>query len=222
VQSIRVVIAEDSLLVRAGIEALLRIEDHINVVGVCAHYDELMREVDRRHPDVVVTDIRMPPTSTDEGVRAAVALRVTHPKIGVVLLSQFLDSTYLLALVAQGSARRAYLLKERLATSGELVTAVRTVAAGGSFIDPTVVESLVNMEAHRTFSPLSRLTPRELETLREIAGGKSNQAIAAAFRVSERAIEKHIGAIFTKLDLQEDPDANRRVKAVLMFLNQPR
>jgi DNA-binding NarL/FixJ family response regulator len=219
-QLIRVVIAEDSLLVRAGVEALLRSEPDFDVVAMCSHYDDLVAAVDRYRPDVVVTDIRMPPTSTDEGVRAATSFRSSHPDVGVVLLSQFLDSTYLLTLVADGSQRRAYLLKEQLATSGELAAATRTVAGGGSFIDPLVIESLVTRETRSDTSPLNRLTPRETQTLRELANGKSNQAIAAGFHVSERAIEKHIGAIFTKLELPDDRDVNRRVKAVLMFLNQ--
>jgi DNA-binding NarL/FixJ family response regulator len=218
---IRIVIAEDSLLMRAGVNALLDAEDDLEVVDLCAYYDDLIRAVDRQRPDVVVTDIRMPPTSTDEGVRAATALRTTHPEVGVVLLSQFLDSAYLLALVAEGRGRRAYLLKEQVAGPGELTAAVRIVAGGGSFIDPLVVDSLVDTESRRDRSPLNRLTARELETLRELANGKSNQAIAAGFNVSERAVEKHVGAIFTKLDLPDDRDTNRRVKAVLMFLNQP-
>jgi DNA-binding NarL/FixJ family response regulator len=215
-----VVIAEDSLLVRAGIEALLRTEDGVEVVGVHTGYEALMAHVDRDQPDVVVTDIRMPPTSTDEGIRAAAALRRTHPNVGVVVLSQFLDPTYLLRLVADGSSRRGYLLKEQVSEPGQLVTAVLTIAAGGSFIDPVVVESLLSAEVRHAGTPLKRLTPRERETLAEVAEGKSNLAIAAGFYVSERAIEKHINAIFGKLDLLDDRDANRRVKAVLMFLSQ--
>jgi DNA-binding NarL/FixJ family response regulator len=219
---VRVVIAEDSLLVRAGVEALLGTEDGVDVVAVCSDYEQLMAQVDHDPPDVVVTDIRMPPTSTDEGIRAAVALRRTHPEVGVVVLSQFLDPTYLLGLIAEGSNRRGYLLKERVAVSGELASAVQTVAAGGSFIDPLVVDSLVSAEARAVGTPLQRLTPRERETLAAVATAQSNIAIAARFSVTERAVEKHINSIFLKLDLHGDRDTNRRVKAVLMFLSQER
>jgi DNA-binding NarL/FixJ family response regulator len=171
-------------------------------------------------PDVVVTDIRMPPTFTDEGIRAATRLRRTHPRIGVVVLSQFVDPTYLSALVADGSNGRGYLLKERISTPGELSGAIREVAAGGSFIDPLVVAALVKAGMRGDRSPMRRLTTRELETLTEMASGKSNGAIAAGFVVTERAVEKHINSIFTKLNLMNDSDSNRRVKAVLMFLGQ--
>jgi DNA-binding NarL/FixJ family response regulator len=217
---VRVVIAEDNLLVRAGVEALLGIEDDIQVVGVYSSYETLMSHVDRDAPDVIVTDIRMPPTSTDEGIRAATELRRSHPELGVVVLSQFRDPTYLLRLVAEGSGRRGYLLKERVSAPGQLASAVKTVAAGGSFIDPVVVESLVSAQVRSAGTPLQRLTQRERETLAEVASGKSNLAIATTFSVSERAVEKHINAIFGKLDLLDDRDSNRRVKAVLMFLSE--
>jgi DNA-binding NarL/FixJ family response regulator len=222
VAPVRVVIAEDSLLVRAGVQALLATEERMEVTGVCSDYDGLIAQVARDPPDVVVTDIRMPPTSTDEGIRAAAALRRTHPRVGVVVLSQFLDPTYLLGLIAEGSSWRGYLLKERVAAPGELVSAVQTVAAGGSFIDPLVVDSLVSAKARAAGTPLQRLTPRERETLAAVATGKSNFAIAASFSVSERAVEKHINSIFMKLDLLGDRDTNRRVKAVLLFLSQGR
>jgi DNA-binding NarL/FixJ family response regulator len=220
VASVRVVIAEDNLLVRVGVEGLLATEDGVEIVGVCSDYDGLIAQVGHDAPDVVVTDIRMPPTSTDEGIRAAAVLRRTHPDVGVVVLSQFLDAAYLLGLIAEGSSRRGYLLKERVATPGELVSAVHTVAAGGSFIDPLVVDSLVSAEARSQNTPLQRLTPRERETLAAVATGKSNLAIASRFSVSERAVEKHINSIFLKLDLLGDRDTNRRVKAVLLFLSQ--
>jgi DNA-binding NarL/FixJ family response regulator len=220
VRSVRVVIAEDSLLMRAGVEALLGTEDGVDVAGVCSNYEQLMAQVDHDPPDVVVTDIRMPPTSTDEGIRAAVALRRTNPEVGVVVLSQFLDPSYLLRLIAEGSSRRGYLLKERVAAPGELASAVHTVAAGGSFIDPLVVDSLVSASVRAEGTPLQRLTPRERETLAAVATGKSNLAIASRFSVSERAVEKHINSIFLKLDLLGDRDTNRRVKAVVMFLSQ--
>jgi DNA-binding NarL/FixJ family response regulator len=161
----------------------------------------------------------MPPTSTDEGIRAAAELRRAQPEVAVVVLSQYLDPSYLLALIAEGSNRRGYLLKERVASVGELASAVRTVAAGGSFIDPAVVDALVAAKVRHDRTPLKRLTRRELETLGEVAAGKSNRAIAASLGVSDRAVEKHINSIFLKLDLLDDQDTNRRVKAVLMFLH---
>ncbi|MEV0618997.1 response regulator transcription factor [Nonomuraea sp. NPDC050404] len=217
--SFRIVIAEDNLLVRAGIQALVATEAGVEVVGVCGGYDGLMSCVDQEKPDVVVTDIRMPPTMTDEGIRAATALRATHPEVAVLVLSQFLDPSYLLALIEQGSSRRGYLLKERIAQPGELISAVRTVASGGSFIDAVVVDSLVTSKSRDDSGPLRDLTPRERETLAEVAAGRSNSAIAGAFNVSERAVEKYINSIFFKLGLRGDRDTNRRVKAVLMFLD---
>jgi DNA-binding NarL/FixJ family response regulator len=219
VPPLRVLIAEDNVLVRAGVEALLGAEPDIAVVATCTHYDELVTTAVRLVPDVVVTDIRMPPRFGDEGVRAARHLRECVPTVGVVLLSQFLDPTYLLALIEPSSERRGYLLKERIASSGELATAVRTVATGGSYIDPLAVDTLVTAR-RRPESALATLTVRELETLAELANGRSNAAIAARFRISERAVEKHVGAIFTKLDLVEDGASNRRVKAVLLYLSR--
>ncbi len=219
VSPVRVVIAEDNLLVRAGVEALLATENDMVVTGVVSRYEDLLAQVGSDEPDVVVTDIRMPPTSTDEGIRAAATLRRSHPDVGVVVLSQFLDPGYLLTLIEEGSSRRGYLLKERLASTGQLTSAIRTVAEGGSFIDPVVVDSLVTAKAHGRGTPLDRLTPRETETLAEVAAGRSNSAIAAGFGVTERAVEKHINSIFAKLDLLADPQSNRRVCAVLMFLS---
>ncbi len=219
VSPVRVVIAEDNLLVRAGVEALLATENDMVVTGVVSRYEDLLAQVGSDEPDVVVTDIRMPPTSTDEGIRAAATLRRSHPDVGVVVLSQFLDPGYLLTLIEEGSSRRGYLLKERLASTGQLTSAIRTVAEGGSFIDPVVVDSLVTAKAHGRGTPLDRLTPRETETLAEVAAGRSNSAIAAGFGVTERAVEKHINSIFAKLDLLADPHSNRRVCAVLMFLS---
>ncbi|MEV4177432.1 response regulator transcription factor [Nonomuraea sp. NPDC049709] len=219
--SLRMVIAEDNLLVRTGIQALVATETDVEVVGACSGYDALMTCVDEEKPDVVVSDIRMPPTMSDEGIRAASALRDTHPEVAVLVLSQFLDPSYLLTLIAQGSSRRGYLLKERIAAPGELISAIRTVASGGSFIDPVVVESLVSAKARNDAGPLRQLTPRERQTLAEVAAGRSNLAIASAFNVSERAVEKYINSIFLKLGLRGDRDTNRRVKAVLMFLDSP-
>jgi DNA-binding NarL/FixJ family response regulator len=171
-------------------------------------------------PDVVVTDIRMPPTGTDEGIQVAQSIRTSHPGIGVVVLSQYSTPSYAVALLEGGSAGRAYLLKDRVARADELVAAIRAVAAGGSVIDPKVVEEVVNARAASAASPLERLTPREREILGEIAQGKSNGAIAATLMLSERAVEKHINSILSKLQLSDEPDVNRRVKAVLVYLAQ--
>jgi DNA-binding NarL/FixJ family response regulator len=215
--AIRLVLAEDSYLVREGIRTLLDLEDDIELVGVADDYDTLLTTVDSRKPDVVLTDIRMPPTGTDEGVRAAERLRDSHPETGVIVLSHYLEPDYALALLEKGAQRRGYLLKERVSDVDQLCAAVREVARGGSVIDTRVVEALV---ANRTAapSPLARLTPRELETLSEMATGKSNQAICQAMVLSDRAVEKHINAVFSKLGLSLEREVHRRVKAVLMFL----
>ena len=216
---IRVVLAEDNALLREGISRLVDEQDDIELVGVAADLPELLELVDEVHPDVVVTDIRMPPTGTDEGIQAASWLRTHHGSVGVVVLSQYTTPAYALALLEDGSAGRAYLLKERVAGADELAHAVRVVAGGGSVIDPLVVDELVQARASRRASDLSWLTPRETEILGEMAQGKSNVAIAGALGVSERAVEKHSNAIFSKLGLTEEKDANRRVKAVLVFLS---
>jgi DNA-binding NarL/FixJ family response regulator len=167
----------------------------------------------------VVSDIRMPPTGTDEGIQVAAQLRQERPDVGVVLLSQHADAAYALRLLEGGSGGRAYLLKERVGDVGELTSAVRQVAEGGSVIDATVVEQLVAANRGQRQTPLSTLTPRELEVLEEMAQGKSNAAIAASLVLSERAIEKHTNSIFSKLGLTEERDLNRRVKAVLVYLH---
>jgi DNA-binding NarL/FixJ family response regulator len=214
--ALRVIIAEDSVLVRAGIASVL--EDSPFVVSaLCGSYDELLDAVATDPPNLVVTDIRMPPTSTDEGIRAAEALQETHPHIGVVVLSQYSGTEYLLRLVDKGSAGRGYLLKDRICQPGELADALSIVASGGSYIDPTVVDALV-LRQRPNNSVFDRLTPREREVLAEIAKGKSNAAIAATLFVSDRAVEKHINSLFVKLDLWEDPTRNRRVNAALLFL----
>jgi DNA-binding NarL/FixJ family response regulator len=174
--------------------------------------------VDEEPPDVVVTDIRMPPSGTDEGIRAANAVRERHPGVGVVVLSQYANPDYALALLEGGSARRAYLLKERVGDVEELLGAIREVARGGSVVDPKVVDALVTATSRAVKSDLDRLTPREGEILGEMATGKSNAAIAASLVLSERAVEKHTNSIFSKLGLTEEPDVNRRVKAVLLYL----
>jgi len=218
--TIRVVVADDSYLLREAVSRLVEGEDDLEVVGTCANRDELLAMVAEAEPDVVVTDIRMPPTGTDEGIQVAQSIRTSHPGIGVVVLSQYSTPSYAVALLEGGSAGRAYLLKDRVARADELVAAIRAVAARGSVIDPKVVEEVVNARAASAASPLERLTPREREILGEIAQGKSNGVIAATLMLSERAVEKHINSILSKLQLSDEPDVNRRVKAVLVYLAQ--
>jgi DNA-binding NarL/FixJ family response regulator len=219
--SLRVVVAEDSLLVREGIVSVLGRQEDLEVVAVCADLPELLSAVGQFAPDVVVTDVRMPPDLDDEGIRAATQLRTTDPTVAVVVLSQYVDPGYATALLADGSAGRAYLLKERISQPGQLANAIRTVAAHGSVIDPAVVDALVAASARHRLSPVATLSPREREVLDQVAQGKSNAAIGGALHLSERAVEKHINALFTKLDLGQAPDVNRRVKAVLMYLSDP-
>jgi DNA-binding NarL/FixJ family response regulator len=214
---IRVVLAEDNALLREGISRLIEADKDLELAGVAADLPGLLELIAEQHPDVVVTDIRMPPTGTDEGIRAASWLRENQRKVGVVVLSQYTTPSYALALLEEGSAGRAYLLKERVAGADELSRTIRTVHSGGSVIDPLVVEELVRARHPR--SELEWLTPRESEILGEMAQGKSNGAIAKTLHVSERAVEKHSNAIFAKLGLSEEHDLNRRVKAVLMYLN---
>jgi len=216
--SLRIAVGEDNLLVREGLTRLVSSAPDLEVVASCADYDELMAAVEREHLDVVLTDIRMPPTWTDEGVRLANGLRESHPAVGVVVLSQYADPAYVLALFELGSDRRAYLLKERLRDRAALVSAIRSVAASGSAVDPKVVEVLVSARLRDANSPLSELTSREREVLAEIAAGKSNTAIADSLFLTKRAVEKHINSIFLKFNLGTDADVSRRVKATLMFL----
>jgi DNA-binding NarL/FixJ family response regulator len=215
---LRVVVAEDSLLMREGVRRVLELQADVRVVALCASLPELLRAVDEHRPDVVVTDVRMPPTSTDEGIQAANALHASHPGTGVVVLSQYADPGYALSLLAAGSNGRSYLLKERVSDADQLVRAVHATAAGGSVIDPRVVDTLVAARTAVRASRLRGLTPREREVLAEIAQGKSNAAVAAALRLTERAVEKHINALFGKLGLTDEPDVNRRVRAVLLYL----
>jgi DNA-binding NarL/FixJ family response regulator len=215
---IRLVVAEDSLLVREGIVKLLGAYADIEIDELCVDLPELLTAVNRSAPHVVLTDIRMPPTGTDEGIRAATELRERHPTIGVVVLSQYVEPAYALALFDGGSQGRAYLLKERLSEGSQLISAIREVAAGGSVVDPKVVEALVEARGRASSSPLQHLTPRELEVLSEIAQGKNNAAVANSLVLSERAVEKHINSLFSKLGLSEEPTVHRRVKAVLLYL----
>ena len=210
--------AEDNTLLREGLSRLIEADSELTLTGVATDLPELLALISENVPDVVVTDIRMPPTGTDEGIQAAAWLREHHPEVGVVVLSQYTAPAYAMALLEEGSAGRAYLLKERVAGANELSRAIQTVASGGSVIDPLVVDELVRARTKRPKSDLEWLTPRESEILGEMAEGKSNGAIAKSLGVSERAVEKHSNAIFSKLGLSEEHDLNRRVKAVLVFL----
>jgi len=217
-RAIRVVLAEDNTLLREGLSRLIEGDGDLELAGVATDLPELLALITASVPDVVVTDIRMPPTGTDEGIQAAAWLRQHHPSVGVVVLSQYTAPAYAMALLEEGSAGRAYLLKERVAGANELSRAIQTVASGGSVIDPLVVDELVRARTKRPKSDLEWLTPREAEILGEMAEGKSNSAIAKSLGVSERAVEKHSNAIFSKLGLSEEHDLNRRVKAVLVYL----
>jgi DNA-binding NarL/FixJ family response regulator len=216
----RVVLGEDSLLVRTGVNQLLDVDPEIDVVAAVGDLDSLRDVCERLQPDVVVTDIRMPPTNTDEGIRLAAELRNRQPQVGVVVLSQYADPIYALALLEGGSARRAYLLKERLHNRAELTAAIQAVAAGGSLIDSKIVDALVTARSQTARSPLNELTSREREVLAEIARGKSNMAIADSLFLTKRAVEKHINAIFLKLGLANAEDVSKRVTAALMLLSE--
>jgi DNA-binding NarL/FixJ family response regulator len=220
--ALRVVLAEDHYLVREGLRSLLETQPDLEIVGTCGELDELLQTVEAERPDVVITDIRMPPTGVDEGIRAAEQLRTTHPGIGVVVLSQYSHPAYALKLLESGSEGRAYLLKERVDHLEQLVGAIRTVAAGGSVIDPKVVESLVAERGRKEESPLQELTPREHDVLREMAGGKNNAAIAASLFLTERSVEKVIHSIFLKLALGYEQSVHKRVKAVILYLSEGR
>jgi DNA-binding NarL/FixJ family response regulator len=215
---IRLVLAEDHYLVREGVRRLLETQPDLEVAGVCGDLGSLLALVDAERPDVVVTDIRMPPGGADEGVQAAERLRETNPDVGVVVLSQYANPSYALALLKGGSARRAYLLKERVEDLGQLVGAIRAVAEGGSAIDPKVVEALVAENARGEQSPLNQLTPRERDVLREMAEGKNNAAIAHALFLTERSVEKVIHSIFLKLGLTWETTVHKRVTAVILYL----
>jgi DNA-binding NarL/FixJ family response regulator len=226
---IRVVVADDNYLIREGVRRLLELQPDLETVAVCGDLDSLLAAVARENPDVVVTDIRMPPTGLDEGIQAAQLLRESHPSTGVVVLSQHADPTYAIELFEQGTAGRGYLLKERVDDIEQLVGAIRTVAAGGSVVDPAIVDTLVSarlrpgsspLDDLTGSSPLDELTPRERDVLREIAEGKSNAAVAATLFITERAVEKVSHSIFSKLDLSFEDNVNRRVKAVLLYLSE--
>jgi DNA-binding NarL/FixJ family response regulator len=212
------VLAEDNYLVREGVRRLLESASEVQLAAVCADLPSLEAAVKEYEPDVVVTDIRMPPSNTDEGIQLSERLRDSHPKIGVVVLSQYADAQYALTLLDKGASGRAYLLKERVSDLSQLLNAIREVARGGSVIDLKVVERLVAARSSMAESALSALTPREKQVLAEVAQGKNNAAIAAGLFLSERAVEKHINSIFSKLGLSEEQEVHRRVKAALLFL----
>jgi DNA-binding NarL/FixJ family response regulator len=216
--SVRVVLGEDSYLAREGIVRALEAGAGIEVLAVCDDLDSLRRAIDELRPDVVLTDIRMPPTGSDEGIRLANELRRTHPDIGVVVLSQHADPVYATALLEEGSDGRAYLLKERVKDPAELVRALQEVADGGSVVDARIVETLLAAQDRRESSRVHTLTEREREILALLAEGRSNAAIADALVITKRAVERHINSIFAKLDLKESPGVSRRVQATLIYL----
>ena len=215
---IRVVLADDNLIVREGLREVLRSQPGLEVVALCEDLPSLLETVESTWPDVVLTDVRMPPSQSDEGIQAATALRTSQPSVGVLVLSQFADPAYALALLEAGSDGRGYLLKERVHNAAELRSAVETVAEGGSVIDPKVVELLVAATTRSTDSPFAALTQREREVLAEIAQGKSNSAIGESLFLTKRSVEKHINSIFLKLGLTDADSVSKRVKAALLFL----
>jgi DNA-binding NarL/FixJ family response regulator len=215
---IRVVIADDNLIAREGVQQLLMSEPDVDVRATYGGVDDLLNGLDEDRPDVVISDMRMPPTQTDEGIQVAARLRETHPELGVVILSQYDEPAFALALLEHGSDRRGYLLKERVHDRTHLRAAIEAVAAGGTVIDPKLVDALVTAKMRPSRSPIAALTPREREVLAEIAQGKSNMAIAASLVLTKRAVEKHINSIFLKLGLALSHDVSKRVKAMLMYL----
>jgi DNA-binding NarL/FixJ family response regulator len=214
----RIVVADDSLLIREGVRHVLEGAPGIELVGVCDDRDSLLASIDNDRPDVVLTDVRMPPSHRDEGIAVANLLRQTHPEIAVIVLSQYAEPGYVVALLEGGSARRGYLLKDRLSDRRQLLDAIEEVAAGGSVIDAKVVEALVSAHAGKERSLLDALTPREKEILGEVAAGKSNAAISASLVITKRAVEHHISSIFAKLELPDESEVSRRVTATLVFL----
>ena len=219
---IRVVLADDSFIVREGMRELLQSVEELDVLAAVGDLDSLHAAIERERPDVVLTDIRMPPTNTDEGIRLAESLRTSAPSIGVVVLSQYADAEYALALLEKGAAGRGYLLKERVSDLEQLVNAIKEVARGGSVIDAKVVENLITARSRNKKTALSELTPRESQVLGAVAEGKNNAAIAGSLHLTEGAVEKHISSIFSKLGLSEEEAIHRRVKAALIFLAEAR
>ena len=217
--TVRVVFADDNYLVREGVAGLLTETPEIELLESVGDSAALHAAVAAHLPDAVLTDIRMPPTFTTEGIDAAKRIRAEHPQIGVVVLSQYVEEDYAYELLADGVAGLGYLLKERVSQVDDLVRALHEVARGGSALDPKVVEGLMARKSEEASSPLRGITERELEVLQAMATGLSNAAIAATLFMSERAVEKHIGSVFQKLGVVNEPDVNRRVMAVLAFLD---
>jgi DNA-binding NarL/FixJ family response regulator len=217
---VRVVFAEDNYLVREGTAALLSSSGEVDLVATASDLDELLTAVEAQRPDAVLTDIRMPPTNTTEGIDAARKIREEHPDVGVVVLSQYAEEDYAYELLKDGAAGLGYLLKERVSDLEELVRALNEVAKGGSVLDPRVVEALVARKDRVAHSPMAQLTDREREVLGHMAQGQNNAAIARSLFLTERAVEKHINSLFHKLGLSEEPDVHRRVMAVLAFLRE--
>ncbi len=215
---LRVAIADDSYLVREALRELLASVPEVELVAVCEDRSSLVEAVERESPDVLLTDIRMPPFDGSEGIRVAAELRETHPEIGVVILSQYADPALAVELFESGSEGRAYLLKERVADRRELVEAIQAVADRRSVVDPKLIDGLIAERARSSASPVDQLTAREQEVLAEVATGKSNAAVAAVLFLTKRAVEKHINAIFMKLNLRDTEDTSRRVKATLIYL----
>ena len=215
---IRIAFADDSFLMREAVHQVMEHHGGVELVATCEDGASLLAAVERERPDVVVTDVRMPPSGDDEGIRIAQRLRITHPEIGVVVLSQYAEPRYGAELLAGGGEGRAYLLKDRVYDGGELHIAIEIVARGGSMIDPAILRLLLESEERRHASPLADLTPREREVLAAMAAGKSNAAIAEELVLTKRAVEKHVGAIFLKLGLPDEEQVSRRVAAVLLYL----
>jgi len=216
---IRVAVAEDAYVIREFLTNTLGSAPEVELVAVCTNGKELESAIRTWHPDVVITDIRMPP-SGEEGVRIATELRDSDPDIGVIVLSQYAEPGYALSLLDKGTGRRGYLLKERIRDREEIIRAIQTVAQGGAVIDPLIVDVLIQARAKVAHSRLSQLTPRERQLLAEIAAGKSNGAIARSLFLTKRAVEKHVNSIFSKLDMPESQDVSRRVKATLIYLSE--
>lgn len=212
------ILAEDSQVLREFLTAVIEESVEVELLAACTSRGEVEEAIDRQPPDVLVTDIRMPPTRRDEGLRIADRLRETHPDVGVVVLSQYLEPAFAVSLLRSGADRRGYLLKERLRTPHELIAAIMAVANGGSVIDPKIIDALIDSRGAPPRSPLSALSNRELDLLGELATGKSNNAIADSLVLTRRAVEKHLNSIFAKLGLPDDPSISRRVKATLMYL----
>jgi len=217
---VRVSLAEDNYIVREGLSRLLESLPDVQIVAVCEDLDSLLAAVAADPPDVVLTDVRMPPCKSDEGIQIANRLRESNPGIGVLVLSQYSEPNYALRLFEHGSDGRGYLLKDRLTDRDQLMNAISTIADGGSVVDPKVVEALVSAKTRKPKSSLELLTPRELDVLARIAEGMSNSAIASSLVLSKGAVEKHINAIFTKLPLAQKTEVSRRVAATLLYLSE--